>query len=303
MPFSKRRTFRKRKTFKRKSFRRSRKRFSRKGKPSTARMSTVMKDRAFCKFKFVTIATANASTAVGGGYQSTNTGLVPYSTAGPPTTSADMFVFYPQTAINVVAAANTLTGAHMLPGNSIGLASSTSLGAGTLGYSDKFQQELPTGVSQWASFYGSYICHGSSVQVTMCDCFIPGQLVVMPVIVSDGSNSYNILAANNSVNWTKLTSFQSLPDDQPYARIKFVSSTQGMDRTVIKHSMLTKKLFDVKTLRDDENNQGSMVTSTAVGQDPSINQWAWFIAFIPSTNLSRSSRSAMHYADKDHLFT
>lgn len=274
--------------FKRKTGRR----FNKSGKPSTSRMSNVMKDRTFCKFKYVTLTDANAASSVGGGYSAaTGSTLMPYSTAGAPSTSTDMYVFYPQVNVNTAGNANTFLGAHLLPGNSINLRAQQSLGAGTLYYSDKFAQEIPTGVDKWASFYDKYICHGSAIDVTFVSGAIPGQLVVLPVVTglnynSDAWSGYDFVSATYPPNWTNLINFSSLPDDQPYARIKFVSGSGGMDRVHIKHKMLTKKLCDVKDLRDDPESYARLpvaVTGSNVNCEPLSNQWCWFVAFIPAS--------------------
>jgi len=97
------------------------------------------------------------------------------------------------------------------------------------------------------------------------------------------------LSQESPLNVLGLTGGTVIPDDQPYAKIKLVSLAGGMDKCVIKHRMLTKKLFDVKTLRDDDENRAKMFATdpTSAGTtgvsdfEPTTNQWIWYIAFIP----------------------
>jgi len=141
----------------------------------------------------------------------------------------------------------------MLGGNSITFISQNNNTA-TVAYSDQYGQAMPTGVPQYNAFYSNYLCHGSAVEVTLCnESITSGQLVVLPVTTQtvpnaiggqyEGGYEYTGTYPYNAINWRNLLTGSVLPDDQPYAKIKFISAQGGMDKAVIRHKMLTKQSF------------------------------------------------------------
>lgn len=297
-PSRKNRSASRKKVYKRSYKKRNHKRKSR---ASSAKMSAVMKDRTFTNFKYVTLTSNSISN-----FSTTAKGLLPASASGGisnPTT-ADMFYFTPQYNI-LNGTPSTYTGFRLLPGNSLQLVNQDSAITGTPYYSDIFAQVTPTGFTEWSNFYSRYFCHGSTIEVTLVSPSFPGQLVVVPITMDQPLSSVNVPAGydynianstnSNSLNLRNLLNFSCLPDDQPYSKIKLCSTAGGMDRVRIKHRMTTRKLYDLKIITDDNGNSGEMVASNVAvaGQvDPAVNQWGWFIAYVPVTEQSVTAPSS-----------
>jgi len=232
-----------------------------------------MKDRTFAKLEFTCLTQApNSSDGNFEGY-----GMLISQTEGPNGSELQQFIFSPAYPTD----SNTYTG--ILPGNSL-MVGYRSTASAFVAYADSYAQGYPTGLDQWAQFYSRVIVHGSAVQVTLCNCDIPGQLVVVPVILfSTTTPAYTWGTQMTGSNWNSLVSFSTLPDEQPYKKIKYVSASGGMDKVIIKHKMLTKKLLDIKTLKDDSQNEAIINSNGSfVYTDPTINQWGWYIAFVPT---------------------
>lgn len=307
MPVRHRRAFRRNRRHAARSARRPKRNFVRKRRnnrkgPSTAKESAIMKDRTFVKFKYVNLTQGKFAAATGGGNNVTGWGMIPIGLSNVVSpTNAAMWVYAPQ--YNYTAGTPTvLTGMRILPGNSLGLYNS-SISTGTAYYADSFAQALPTGASEWNTFYANYFCHGSAVEVTLLNCQSPGQLVILPITLDKLINGttatpYDIPGslAQGSVNLESLLNFTVLPDDQPYAKIRMVSSSGGMDRIKMKHSMMTRKLYDVKKITDQTANGGVLVATEVVntvsGVDPTQNMWSWFIAYIPVNGIADSAGNA-----------
>jgi len=242
-----------------------RKRTYRRGRKglSTSREKTVMmSDRKFVKLPYVTLTTAVpfGSTSQYTPQTSNGRGMLPISLASTvgSDTPTDMFVF----CTSWDASTTVLNSARLLPGNTCCLQVSNSSAVTAFLFSDAYKQIQPTGFAQWAPFYSKYLCHGSSVEVTMADCTLPGQLIVLPLCGPTGINAnpnsagtnYNfqgatsapLLNRSTNINLQNILQGKCVPDDQPHCKIKFVSSTGGADRVRIKHHMRTKQLFDVK---------------------------------------------------------
>jgi len=261
--FRPRRSNRSNRKFTRKSAKRGR--FSR-NKPSTAKMHGLMPDRTFNKFKYVTLTSG-----------------INYQPAMVPTYIND----YGMLAINATTSVGSLqqyvfstnynqpaNNFNLLPGNALWMTPD-----GDPLYPDSYGQNTVTGIDQWSSFYKNYLCHGSAIEVTCTTgSSTPGQLVILPV-------TCGIDYSSNDQDIATLLNFSALPDEQQYAKIKYVSSTGGMDRVKIKHKMLTKKLFDVKNLRDDAENKANTNTGSGVPNNPTVNNWVWYVAFIPTQAL------------------
>lgn len=249
--------------------------------PSTQNTGFLMKDRDMVKFKFVSLTSSFYSGTTYPGYAN-QFGMLEYWTGTDHTNPEDirnqMYVFSPNfTDSGATNGAATPAGCRLLAGNSV------SLTNGLTYFSDNFTQLTPTGTQQWANFYETYICNGSSVEVTLCNCLVPGQLVVLPITCDDVSSYNYVVPAHATNNYAQLVTFKAVPDEQPYARIKYVSKTGGMDKVRIKHYMTTRKLFNIRNLQDDEANKSLLnISSNNRAGDPQANQWAWFIAYVPS---------------------
>jgi len=302
------RTFKKR-TFKRKGV--TKRKFTRKGKGkiSTAKESLIMKDRTFDKFEIVFITDGSAPLSPNEGLNASpayhdSYGMLPFFPDNFQNLAGGaMYVFSPQYNITPYNATgpviNVLNGFRLLPGNSLQQVTSRSSFTGTNYFSDLYHQGLPTGVAQWSSFYNKYFCHGSAVEVTLVDATVAGELVVIPITLNDSTTqssniTYDMIvnptSYEGSQNLVNLLQFNALPEEQPYAKIKFVSSAGGMDRVKIKHKMTTKKLYDDKLITADNNNAGELKSAVASGGaqyiDPSARQWGWFVGFIPSVPIA-----------------
>jgi hypothetical protein len=245
----------------------------------------------------------NMSTTAGAPVTAQNgTGMIPYSITGTQPSggaATAQWVFYPQYQVTA-GAPGTAANVHFLPGNALTFASQNT-NAATQFYSDGYEQVYPTGHIQYTQFYRQCVVHGSAVEVTIADCGSSGQLVVLPVCTSNtnpalgatGEYGYDYGTSTAEYgNWTSLLNGTSLPDDQPHAKIKLVSSAGGMDRIKIKHKMLTRNLYNVKILADDNANyfinRTTFAPGTFAGIEPTINQWAWYIAFIPVVPVAAS---------------
>ncbi len=90
-------------------------------------------------------------------------------------------------------------------------------------------------------------------------------------------------------NMLRLVSFSAVPDEQAYCKIKLVSSAGGMDKVKIKHKMLTKKMFDIKNLRDDVGNKADLAIAGTLPGFPPSNQWSWLVGFLPATQIANSA--------------
>lgn len=304
----------------------------RKRNPTTQRAGKNMKDRAFAKCEYVTITSGYPVTseipAIEGGATATvftsqqGFGLLPIqdSISAP---KMQQFVFSPfwyssETYTTAAGAPGEVSFGQafgMLPGNDLRLFPDDRMDPldntqfTPPRFSDNYEQNYPTGLSQWWPFYRKCLVHGSAVDVTLNNSPVPGQLVVLPVQTSQdtyylGNVSANIVnidpqAGQNypiatSTSLQELLEFTSLPDDQTYAKIKYVSQQGGVDKVRIKHTMLTKKLYNKKTLKDDGqvmitlNGDGPNITNykDANYQGTQNAQWCWYIAFIPSTPIA-----------------
>lgn len=252
--------------------------------PTTSKERRLMADRTFTNLEFVTLTAGQNLESMSLPLPQQSYGMLGVSNTY--TTSAPLyqqFVFAENYGTGSVPGATSGIDVYtlrMLPGNSLRQIFNGVAGVPLAFYSDSFEQTAPTGTHEWAQFYNKYLCHGSSVEVTLVDSLVPGQLVVLPVVSGYDSDTF-------LPQMRDLCNFRSLPDDQPYARIKLVSSAGGVDKVKIKHKMLTKKLFDKKILRDDYLSFGNLQDSNNVSpyapDEPGVNQWSWFIAFIPVT--------------------
>lgn len=272
---------------------------------SSKEKTVVMSDHKFVKFPYVSLTTGYAPDVTAGitGPYSNNTtgrGMLPFGTN--LTTAADMFVFSPAWDIT----SGQLTQMHLLPANALSLVS--QFFPNTY-FSDKFAAKTPTGVQQWSLFYNQYICHGSAIEVTLLDCAVPGQLIVLPLTTSTSTNLnpnlYNYDAQFTAPSLISLpqdlasliTTFVGLPDDQPHAKIKLVSKTGGMDRVVIKHKILTKQMYDIKDLKDDAQNKALLPYNFAIGApttstqsiEPASNPIMWVVAFVPIEQINTTA--------------
>lgn len=302
------------KTFKKRKFTNKRRKFRKKGKgPSTStQKNAIMSDRTFVTFPYVTLSNGrapNSTTAQAYTHATDSYGLLPFTTGATylnPFQTATQFVFFPQWSVTT----GVLNWMHMLPGNALTMLSQSQTAGGGLFYSDIYHTAIPTGVKQWSAFYNQYICHGSSIEVTLLSVEDPGQLVVLPVCTNvakpaegdAGEYGYDFnptgtVGTNATpINIYNLLTSTSLPDDQPHVKVKTVSAAGGMDKVVVRHKILTKQLYDVKVLRDDDANKASMypagiTAGTFGGFEPTANQWVWYIAYIPSAGQAATSNN------------
>jgi len=153
---------------------------------TTSKDKTIVTDRKFVNFKYVTVtsgAIQNNGTLFNLIPNVSAYGMIPDASDSTASPDHQMFVFAPSYETGTSAQFDVNT-AQSLPGNSLAL---INVNTGWNAFSDTFAQTCPTGVHEWSNFYENYICHGSSVEVTMVDCLVPGQLFVMPV--TDDGNS------------------------------------------------------------------------------------------------------------------
>jgi len=272
-----------------------RKRYN-KNTPSTSKTGKVMKDRTFTKLEFVSLTVGVTRQTAGQYVTSNGSGMIPFASPSTSNPQIQQYVFCPtfygQEAGATEAPSFGQTG-KLLQGNDLQLFQEGGFVGVTSQYSDYYKQLYPTGISQWWPFYSQCLVHGSAVEVTLTDCTQSGQLVVIPIPTNNnffrGSEDYDTFMAGSNIR--QLLSFKAIPEEQPYARIKFVSKSGGMDKVTIKHKMLTKKLYNKADLRDDEEafirleglgpNYDNESLQDSNYDASEIDKWVWYIAFIP----------------------